>query len=108
MPGQTGIDPATMPDPIRKELEAPDPVAIDTASKELEDGVNRCPKCGSTDVRQKPGSDMLICLYCRNQWQSARVEEQFGLGDGIDTLEGTIIASGARDIAADAKDLMTF
>lgn len=107
-PGQSPIDPATLPDPIRKEIEAPDPVAIDTASKELEDGVNRCPKCGSTDVRQKPGSDQLICMYCRHQWQSARVEEQFGLGEGIDQLEGTVIASGARDIAADARNLMTF
>jgi DNA-directed RNA polymerase subunit RPC12/RpoP len=108
MPGQTGVDPATLPDPIRNELEAPDPVALDTASKELEDGVNRCPKCGSTDVRQKPGTDLLVCLYCRNQWQSTRVEEQFGLGEGIDQLRGTVIASGARDIAADAKNLMTF
>ena len=108
MPGQTGVDPATLPDPIRNELEAPDPVALDTASKELQDGVNRCPKCGSTDVRQKPGTDLLVCLYCRNQWQSTRVEEQFGLGEGIDQLRGTVIASGARDIAADAKSLMTF
>ncbi|HEU4665526.1 MAG TPA: TFIIB-type zinc ribbon-containing protein [Dokdonella sp.] len=108
MPGQTGIDPATMPEPIRKELEAPDPAAIDTASKELEDGVNRCPKCGSTEIRHKPGSDLLVCLYCRHQWQSERVEEAFGLGDGIDQLNGTVIASGARDIAADAASIMTF
>jgi DNA-directed RNA polymerase subunit RPC12/RpoP len=106
--GTFPIDPATLPDPIRKEIEAPDPVAIDTSSKELEDGVNRCPKCGSTEVRQKPGSDLLVCLYCRNEWHSARVEEEFGLGEGIDQLRGTVIASGARDIAADAAAMMTF
>ena len=107
-PGSFPVDPATLPKPIRDELQAPDPVAIDTASDELKDGVNRCPKCGSTDVRQRPGTDELICLYCRNEWQAARVEEAFGFGEGIDKLEGTVIASGARDIKADAASVMTF
>lgn len=108
LPGTLPVDPATLPDPIRKELEAPDPVAIDTASTELADGMNRCPKCGSTDIRHKPGTDLLVCLYCRHEWDGARVEELFGLGDGIDQLRGTVIASGARDIAADAKVMMSF
>ena len=102
------LDPATLPDPIRKEIEAPDPVAIDTSSAELKDGVNRCPKCGATEVKQKPGTDLLVCQFCRNQWHAARVEEEYGLGEGIDQLHGTIIASGAKDIAADASAMMTF
>ena len=106
--GSSPIDPATLPEPIRDELLAPDPVAIDTSAEELKDGLNRCPKCGATDIRQKPGSDLLICLYCRNEWHGQRVEEEFGLGDGIDQLRGTVIASGARDIAADAASLMSF
>lgn len=108
LPGTFPVDPATLPEPIREELEAPDPVAIDTASDELKDGLNRCPKCGSTDIRQKPGTDTLVCLYCRNEWQGQRVEEAFGFGEGIDQLTGTVVASGARDIAADAASLMTF
>ena len=80
---------------------APDPVAIDTAAKELKDGLNHCPKCGATDIRQKPGTDLLVCAFCRHEWHGERVEEQFGFGEGHDQLEGTIIASGARDIAAD-------
>ena len=48
---------------------------IDTAAKELRDGLNRCPKCGSTEVRHRPGSDRLICLYCRHEWAATRVEE---------------------------------
>jgi DNA-directed RNA polymerase subunit RPC12/RpoP len=107
-PGSFAIDPATLPEPIRDELRAPDPVAIDTSADELIDGLNRCPKCGSTDIRHKPGSDLLICLYCRNEWLGMRVEEEFGLGVGIDQLRGTVIASGARDIAADAATLMSF
>jgi ribosomal protein S27E len=107
-PGSFPIDPATLPPPIREELTAPDPTAIDTASAELKDGANRCPKCGSTDIRQKPGTDLLVCLYCRNEWSGARVEEQYGLGEGIDKLQGTVIASGAKDIQADTASLLTF
>lgn len=107
-PGELGLDPQRLPPKIRDELLQPDPVALDTASAELKDGVNRCPKCGATDIRHKPGSDLLICAYCRNQWQGEGVEEQFGLGEGLDTLLGTTIASGARDIAADVAALQTF
>ncbi len=107
-PGSFPIDPATLPKPIRDELQAPDPVAIDTSAVELKDGLNRCPKCGATDIRQKPGTDLLVCQFCRNEWHAERVEEEYGLGEGIDKLVGTVIASGARDIAADAASMMTF
>jgi len=107
-PGEFPIDPATLPGPIRDELTAPDPVAIDTASKELKDGLNHCPKCGSTEIRQRAGSDKLICLFCRHEWTAARVEEEFGLGEGIGELKGTQIASGAQNISADAASLRTY
>ena len=107
-PGEFPVDPATLPGAIRDELTAPDPVAIDTASKELKDGLNHCPKCGSTEIRQRAGTDQLICLFCRHQWTVARVEEEFGLGEGIGELKGTQIASGAQNIAADAASLRTY
>lgn len=107
-PGSFPVDPETLPDPIREELLAPDPTSIDTSAAELKDGLNRCPKCGATDIRHRPGSDMLVCLYCRNEWHGRRIEEEFGFGTGHDELEGTIIASGARDIEADAAHLMSF
>jgi len=108
LPGSFPLDPATLPAPIRDELQAPDPLAIDTAAHELKDGLNRCPKCGATDIRPKLGTDLLVCQYCRNEWHGARVEEVFGFGTGIGELRGTVIASGARDIAADAASLMSF
>ena len=107
-PGSFPINPATLPEPIRDELLAPDPLAIDTNAVELKDGLNRCPKCGATDIRHKPGSDLLICQYCRNEWHGERVEEQFGFGTGIEQLKGRVIASGARDIQSDAASLMSF
>jgi hypothetical protein len=108
LPGTFPIDPDKLPEVIRDEVLAPDPVAIDTSAAELEDGLNRCPKCGATDIRHKPGGDLLVCLYCRNEWQGARVEEEFGFGAGLDDLTGTVIASGAVDIDDDAASLMTF
>ncbi len=108
LPGSFPIDPATLPKPIRDELEAPDPLAIDTAAAELKDGANHCPKCGATDIRHKPGSDLLICLYCRTEWSGTRVEEEFGFGEGLDQLTGTVMASGARNIDVDASNLMSF
>ena len=104
-PGQFPIDPATLPQPIQDELLVPDPVAIDTSAEELKDGLNRCPKCGATDIRHKPGTDLLICLYCRNEWHGERVEDAFELGLGIDQLRGTVIASGAQNIALDVASL---
>ena len=71
LPGSSPIDPATLPAPIRDELLAPDPVAIDTSADELKDGVNRCPKCGATDIRHKPGTGLLVCLFCRHEWHGA-------------------------------------
>jgi len=107
-PGDLGVDPAALPQPLRDELLAPDPVAIDTSASELKDGLNHCPKCGATDVRPKPGTDLLVCAFCRNEWHGERVEEQFGFGHGLDQLEGTVVASGARDIEADAASLRSF
>jgi hypothetical protein len=107
-PGDLGVDPYNLPRPVREELRKPDPVALDTNARELKDGTNHCPKCAATDIRQKPGTDLLICAFCRHEWQGQRVEEEFGLGAGQDQLEGTIIASGARNIAADEAVLRTF
>ncbi len=108
LPGSFPVDTSHLPRAIRDELEAPDPQALDTSAVELSDGVNRCPRCGSSDVRLKTGTDVLVCQYCRHQWHGERVEEAYGLGEGLDQLRGTVIASGARDIAADASTLMSF
>ena len=107
-PGQFPVDPATLPAAIRDELQAPDPAAIDTSATELRDGLNHCPRCGSTEIKHRTGSDKLICLFCRHEWVGARVEEEFGLGEGLDDLRGTVIASGAKDIRADAGSVRTF
>lgn len=59
-------------------------------------------------MRLKLGTDVLVCQFCRNEWHGALVEQEFGLGEGLDQLRGTIIASGARDIEAGTASLMSF
>lgn len=84
---------------------APDPV-IDTRNERLDDGVNRCPKCGATDIKLRPSVGMLVCLFCRHEWAEARLDEVIAPGD-LATLQGTTIGSGATDIAADTDVLVT-
>ncbi len=79
---------------------------LDTASSHAQQGVNRCPRCGSTDVRLRLETSSLVCLFCRFGWNEARVEEQFGLGEGLDDLTGTQVATGASDIR-DAGSIIT-
>jgi DNA-directed RNA polymerase subunit RPC12/RpoP len=84
---------------------APGPV-IDTRNERLDDGVNRCPKCGATDIKLRPSVGMLVCLFCRHEWAEARLDEVIATGD-LTTLQGTTIGSGASDIATDVDALVT-
>ena len=93
-----------LPDPAGPHM---DPTGPQMENERLEDGVNRCPKCGSTDIRPRPGTGLLMCLFCRYEWSEARVEEKFGLGEGIGDLQGTQLASGAHDVDQTDSGLMT-
>jgi DNA-directed RNA polymerase subunit RPC12/RpoP len=79
---------------------------IDTQNERLDDGVNRCPKCGSTEIQLRPSAGMLICLFCRHEWSEARLDETIANGD-LDELTGTTIGSGASDIDTDVDAVVT-
>ena len=101
--------PMTLQEELAAAKAGPEPSpSIETVNESLKDGLNRCPKCGSTDVQLRASTGRLVCLFCRHEWQEERVEELFGLGHGIDELEGTVVASGASDIQADVADVLTF
>jgi len=84
-----------------------EPPVIDMANRNLRDGVNRCPRCGSTEIRLRPETGMLTCSFCRAEWSEARVEEQFGLGAGHGELQGTQVASGAANLCYDTSTALT-
>lgn len=68
-------------------------------------GHDACPKCGSTDISVNRKNGKLRCNYCRHEFEPVKVS---GLESDISKLSGKVIGSGASDIIADAKDVMTF
>jgi transcription elongation factor Elf1 len=58
------------------------------------DGLNKCPRCGSTDIATQPETGMLVCRYCRFVFEAPKAA---GFREA-DELQGEIIGSGAADI----------
>ncbi len=79
---------------------------IDTENERLDDGVNRCPQCGATEIQLRPSTGTLICLFCRHEWSEARLDETIANGD-LTSLRGTTIGSGAADIDTDVDAVIT-
>jgi len=80
------------------------PRVVDTQNERLDDGVNRCPKCGSTEIQLRPSTGMLICLFCRHEWSESLVEAQ---DVPLTELSGTTIGSGAANIEASTSEVLT-
>ena len=103
------VAPSTPPPPppgAPPTLQPPQNSVIDTRNQRLDDGVNRCPKCGATEIQLRPSVGMLVCLFCRHEWAEARLDASVATSD-IAGLTGTIVGSGAGDIAADAGSVVT-
>jgi hypothetical protein len=62
------------------------------------DGVNRCARCGASDVTYNAATAMFVCGFCRHQWQAVAIDATMGLSEGIDTLHGTVMTTAAVDI----------
>lgn len=80
---------------------------VDTRNTRLDDGVNRCPKCGATEIQLRPSVGMLVCMFCRHEWAEARLAESITTTGDIASLTGTVVGSGAADIAADTDSVVT-
>lgn len=79
---------------------------IDTSNRK-DDGLDKCPKCGSTDISLRPETGLLICHFCRNEWAETVIETQFGLDTPIDQLFGRVVTSGAGALHESASDVLT-
>ncbi len=66
-------------------------------------GVNRCLKCGASDVHFD--GKWLVCAYCQYRWNTAVLAQELHLSDGIENLAGTSVLKGASDI--DTSSLVT-
>jgi len=85
---------------------ADQPANIDTRNERLDDGINRCPQCGATEIQLRPSAGMLICLFCRHEWSEARIDQTIATDD-LAGLRGTTVGSGASDIDAGEESLVT-
>jgi ribosomal protein S27E len=79
---------------------------VDTANRRLNDGVNRCPRCGATEIQFRPSTGALRCTFCRHEWTEARLDEAVATGNA-GSLSGTTVGTGAADISADAAEVVT-
>lgn len=76
-------------------------IETDIGSK---DGQNKCPKCGATDISTNVKTGKLRCNFCRAEFEPELIE---GMVTDISKLTGQVMGSGAKDIVADAKDVIT-
>ncbi len=110
-PGEGALPPPPAPSPqpqppVATGLQPPADTTIDTRNTRLDDGVNRCPRCGATEIQLRPSVGMLVCLFCRHEWAEARLDETIANGD-LTTLTGTTMGSGAANIDTGAGSLVT-
>lgn len=83
------------------------PTEVSTQNRRLDDGVNRCPKCGSTEIQLRPATGMLICLFCRHEWSEQTIDDRLSGERPLSELHGTVIGSGASNIDASTSDMLT-
>jgi ribosomal protein S27E len=91
-PGAATGAPAQPPPPTGPPV-APAPVIVNTDSG-LADGLNKCPRCGSPEIVQQPGSGKLQCQYCRHVFDPPQLTAFQTSAE----LVGEVIGSGASNI----------
>lgn len=67
-------------------------------------GQTKCPKCGATDISLNVKAGKLRCNFCRCEFENELVDDA---NDDIHNLTNEVIASGAKNIIVDSKDLIT-
>jgi len=70
----------------------------------VQDGQNKCPKCGATCIKLNVDSALLRCSSCRYEFTPERA---IGPDTDLSRLEGKTVGSGTSDIAADAESIIT-
>lgn len=68
------------------------------------DGQHVCPNCGASDITFSEKKGKLYCNYCASEFDGKKLNN---IVTDLSNLEGTIIGSGAQNIKAEAKDIIT-
>ena len=80
-----------------------EPIIVKTDGSAI-DGQNKCPKCGATDISVNTKTGKLRCNFCRDEFE---LEKLKGMETDLRNLKGEIVGSGATNIVADTKDVVT-
>ena len=71
----------------------------------IENGQNKCPKCGATDISPVASTGHLRCNFCHYEFETEKFATMMS---DIDALNGEVIGSGAQDIVSDVSNIVTF
>ena len=92
----------------RNQQETPEPTELETivvdTSPQLEDGQNKCEKCGSTEISLNVETGKLRCHWCRHEQDPPKFESTV---EDVSQLRGQIIGVGASDAVFDEEDAIT-
>ncbi|MFC0675338.1 TFIIB-type zinc ribbon-containing protein [Brachybacterium hainanense] len=105
------LPPAAAPAPLpalgaeTRQALARGPQVVDT-QRPVADGLDKCPRCGSTDIAYSITLRALYCSDCRSCWNEPGAERAFGLDAPIMALRGHQLGSAVMDVREDAS-LMT-
>ncbi len=67
-----------------------------------ENGQNKCPKCGATDITLNERTGLLRCNYCRFEFPNKVISET----EEVNTITGQSVGVGASDVVG-GKDIIT-
>ena len=85
-------------------MENSEEVTLVNTDNGIGNGQDKCPKCGATDISVNPNNGKLRCNFCRCEFEPEKIS---GMVDDLSKLSGQVVATGASDIAEDAKDVIT-
>ncbi len=79
---------------------------INTASGKS-DGLDKCKRCGATEIVYSVKDKALACSYCRYTWNEPNANEVYGFDEDSSALVGVVRGSGADDIDPAASNTTT-
>ena len=85
----------------------PGPPAPVNTNSDRKDGLDKCPKCGSTEIGPIVGTHKLRCGFCRFEWEPGNFMQAVGFDSPINELQGMVLTSGVSDIESGANNLIT-
>ena len=73
------------------------------ALKSEKNGINRCPNCGSSDVKLDVKTGKLKCNFCKSEFEGKKANAR----GGVEKLKGETVSGGAELIIPDEKVIVT-